>query len=785
MTLTPMFRYEAKIEVGLCRLSPSPVLGARVRGLLQCGIEALEPRRLLSVYFVATTGSDQAGGTFQAPFQTIQRAASVAQPGDLVLIEGGTYQETVTPATSGTAAKPITFAAYDNQAVIISGADPIIGWSQDTGSIYQASMPWDLGAGMNQVFIDGQALNEARWPATSLDLSDPTYAHADNITATIANGTNASTATLTDTALTQPAGFWDGATISFAPGEGWAFQTGTVTDSSPGSLTFDFTNNPGTDPYTIPSAGNAFALIGTANALDAPGEFFRSSSGTLYVWTPAGDSPAGHDVVVQRRQYGFDLAGRSNIHLIGLTFFADTVETDGNSHGLLFDSVSIQYPNQFTADPDPWTVADDASNAGLALYGSGNDFKDSTLEFSAGNGVLLAGSDNTVQGSTIHDVDYTGGNFAAVSTVGPAGNILDNTVYNTGRDGIRLSVASGVQVINNVVHDAMLQTTDGGGIYSYGTDGAGSLISNNQVYNIRTGGFGGAGIYLDNGDSNWLVENNTVWNCNHALKLNPPNTDDHIESNILADSADSVATSGDGAMPGTVFSNNTFTDAVTIGAGATEQNDNHNGTFQVPADPAPNAALAAQHGSFTPTPNPGLAIAADEQKLQSDLSKLTSDTAARAAALAADKAAIKTDLAAATAALENDRAAARSTLAAAAATARATLAADKAAIAGDVAKIHADRGNAAALTADEAQLATDRAKLASDSASARATQRSDAVTANAAIAAGKQVIHALNAGTAPDAVKLKSDTAVWAATLAGDKPAIAADEAQLARDETG
>jgi hypothetical protein len=159
-------------------------------------------------------------------------------------------------------------------------------------------MPWDLGPGMNQVFVDGQPLNEARWPASSLNLSDPTYAHADNITTTIANGTNASTATLQDAALTQPAGFWDGAAIRFNPGQGWALQTGTVNDSSPGGLTFNFTSDPATRPYTTPTAGDAFSLIGTANALDASGEFFKNSFGTLYVWTPAGDSPAGHVVMM-------------------------------------------------------------------------------------------------------------------------------------------------------------------------------------------------------------------------------------------------------------------------------------------------------------------------------------------------------------------------------------------------------------------------------------------------------------------------------------------------------
>ncbi len=93
-------------------------------------------------------------------------------PGDLVLIEGGTYGETVTPAHSGTPAKPITFAAYDNRAV--SSAAPIDhGVVAGNGSVYQASLPWDLGAGRNQVFVDGQPLNKARWPATSLDLSHP------------------------------------------------------------------------------------------------------------------------------------------------------------------------------------------------------------------------------------------------------------------------------------------------------------------------------------------------------------------------------------------------------------------------------------------------------------------------------------------------------------------------------------------------------------------------------------------------------------------------------------
>jgi hypothetical protein len=76
-----MFRFEFKL---------------RSRQRHYWALERLEPRRLLSVYFVANTGSNQAAGTFQAPFQTIQHAASIAEPGDLVLIRGGIYRETET-----------------------------------------------------------------------------------------------------------------------------------------------------------------------------------------------------------------------------------------------------------------------------------------------------------------------------------------------------------------------------------------------------------------------------------------------------------------------------------------------------------------------------------------------------------------------------------------------------------------------------------------------------------------------------------------------------------------
>ena len=77
-------------------------------------ILALEPRVLLSTYYVSTAGSDAGPGSLASPFRTIQHAAKLVQLGDTVLVRGGTYRETVTPSHSGTSSQPITFKPYSN-----------------------------------------------------------------------------------------------------------------------------------------------------------------------------------------------------------------------------------------------------------------------------------------------------------------------------------------------------------------------------------------------------------------------------------------------------------------------------------------------------------------------------------------------------------------------------------------------------------------------------------------------------------------------------------------------
>src|SRR5262249_60723091 len=84
----------------LLRRSPPPRLW----------VEPLEAREVLSTFYVAPTGNDGAAGSSLAPWQTLQKAANTAGPGDTVLVRAGTYTG-FNLSTSGTASQPITFRA--------------------------------------------------------------------------------------------------------------------------------------------------------------------------------------------------------------------------------------------------------------------------------------------------------------------------------------------------------------------------------------------------------------------------------------------------------------------------------------------------------------------------------------------------------------------------------------------------------------------------------------------------------------------------------------------------
>lgn len=93
-------------------------------------------------YHVAVNGDDTHPGTRKAPFRTIQHAASVAQPGDVITVHEGTYQERIDPPRGGLSDdQRIVFQAAEGAEVIIKGSEVIKGWKREENDTWTTTIP--------------------------------------------------------------------------------------------------------------------------------------------------------------------------------------------------------------------------------------------------------------------------------------------------------------------------------------------------------------------------------------------------------------------------------------------------------------------------------------------------------------------------------------------------------------------------------------------------------------------------------------------------------------------
>ena len=88
------------------------------------------------------SGEALAGIEQQEQVRTIGQAATLAGPGDTVIIHSGIYREAVVIEKSGKPDNPITFQAAAGAGVIMTGADRISEWTEVKGDGRIYSTPW-------------------------------------------------------------------------------------------------------------------------------------------------------------------------------------------------------------------------------------------------------------------------------------------------------------------------------------------------------------------------------------------------------------------------------------------------------------------------------------------------------------------------------------------------------------------------------------------------------------------------------------------------------------------
>lgn len=107
-----------------------------------------------TVIHVATDGSDAQDGSQTRPVRTISHAATLAQPGDTVLVHGGEYREWVRPPRGGLSdTRRITYVAAPGEHVVVKGSERATGWTLVEGTVWTNPVP-------NSVFGDFNPFRE-------------------------------------------------------------------------------------------------------------------------------------------------------------------------------------------------------------------------------------------------------------------------------------------------------------------------------------------------------------------------------------------------------------------------------------------------------------------------------------------------------------------------------------------------------------------------------------------------------------------------------------------------
>lgn len=99
---------------------------------------------------VAVSGSDSHPGTKAAPLRTIQRAADLARPGDIITVHQGVYRERISPPRGGeSAVKRITYQAALGEKVEIRGSEVIKKWEKVQGDVWKVTLDNSFFGGFN------------------------------------------------------------------------------------------------------------------------------------------------------------------------------------------------------------------------------------------------------------------------------------------------------------------------------------------------------------------------------------------------------------------------------------------------------------------------------------------------------------------------------------------------------------------------------------------------------------------------------------------------------------
>lgn len=178
----------------------------------------------------------------------------------------------------------------------------------------------------------------------------------------------------------------------------------------------------------------------------------------------------------------------------------------------------------------------------ITVTGLGNTVADCEIKHTGRGGILLQGGDrkkliparNIATNNFIHNWSEVYLTYQPAVGIGGVGNICShNEIYNSPQ----LAVVYGGNdhiIEYNLIHDVVLQSTDGGAIYAgYDWTAQGNIIRYNCLYNIGRGKHRPDGIYWDDSLSGQTAYGNIMVNVSKNAFLIGGGRDNNVTGNLI------------------------------------------------------------------------------------------------------------------------------------------------------------------------------------------------------------------------------------------------------------
>lgn len=509
---------------------------------------------------VSPRGMPDAAGTAESPLpgltqardaiRRLRKTRPLAEP-VTVWVHGGTYETRdaliLDVQDSGTAKFPVTYRAAAGETPVFIGGPKVGGFTVHQGKILKAGLkalelPKELP--IRQLLFDGARQPLARYP--NADPADPLYSgwsFIDEIPAGKSEGHAWKREAYLKAGDIRPWSKPEELEINVFAGHAWWNYILPVAAVDPAARKLTLARDCGYDLHPH----NRYFIQNALEELDAPGEWYiDAASQTLYFHPPA--PVAAADVRIPVATNFIKLRpGTRHVTIRGLSFT-----------GCIGNAVALDGAENCTVAGCTFTTTGGWSGSAISLLGKNNLATGNEISFCGNSGITIDGGDrktlspanNIADNNHIHHPGMIQKNGAGIGLYGVGNKATHNHIHHTPRMAIQFS-GNNLAIEYNHLHHTVLETQDGGAVYTGGRDwisSRGSTLKYNLIHDTIGCGQGADGlrhphftwgIYMDDNAGGLDITGNIVARSARAA-IHLHNGRDHlIENNIFIDGAES------------------------------------------------------------------------------------------------------------------------------------------------------------------------------------------------------------------------------------------------------